>query len=163
MTSQGLKGFLHPGPQCLVSATPILSWRCRIKWDQLNTVWGTESTQNCLKTEQIKHKSNTKNTKRLFCRLPGVCWYRKAGQLIPPHPGILASMSLQCPGFNAELDNGSLLPATRPGGLMVLYSNKSPTAPVTAATHCFFKGLNKTCLILLAWNPAAAGQVLWSV
>lgn len=37
----------------------------------------------------------------------------------------------------------------RPGQLPIsLYSDKSPTAPVTAATHCFFKGLNKTRLIL---------------
>lgn len=117
-----------------------------------------------------KHKSNRKNIQKDgfvdslgSAQKPASFWHWKSGQWIPPHPGILASRSLQRPGLNADLDNGSLLPPTGPGRLISLYSNKSPPAPGTAATHCFFKGLNKTLLILLAWGPAAAGQVLWRV
>lgn len=53
---------------------------------------------------------------------------------------------------------GPYHPPSKPGSPAPLYSNKSPTAPISA-THFFFKGLNKINSILLAWNPAAAGQV----
>lgn len=39
---------------------------------------------------------------------------------------------------------GPLLSPAKPGSAISLYSNKSPTAPGAAATHCSFKGLNKT-------------------
>jgi hypothetical protein len=53
-------------------------------------------------------------------------------------------MSFPRLGLHADLDNWHSPRSNQARQPSSLYSNKSPTAPVAVATHCFLNGLNKT-------------------